>query len=352
MIDQKREEEIAQDHWMNTIFGAIEQDKKRLANTGRSNVKGYDVAEFIRHLLKQLEASEAGQEILRTRNIHLSKLSVVELILVHPAFADLRKFVGVADLFWSHTQAEPFLGARGESTCAFMKFVFARTAVFRQEGGGPGDETNLDMATFLKILGDPVKGVDISVTEEEVEKVHKAAFIDECHSNRVMGGPMGHHKTNARYAKTMAPTKSRFIWMDYFSLRQNEADFDADDIVDLVNEIGNTIVALPMDPRTSVKKQQKPEAEKEEVTSVDPYFSRSFCVLEAFAAIKAEQCRVNTADYIRRSGLAIVQFTERGNEGMSLYRRSKNIDLANAVARRMDDKALILRGFKHLNCAS
>ena len=58
---------------------------------------GYDLVFFLRSWLE-----EQGW----------SKLSVCEVILMDERFSSIRRHIGRSDLFWSHVQAEPFLGEK------------------------------------------------------------------------------------------------------------------------------------------------------------------------------------------------------------------------------------------------
>ena len=107
--------------WIDEKYGAIKADTSHIWNVGRANIIGYDLVAFVRKFLKDAESTSIGQEIKKKRGIDLSKLSVAEFILIHPDFADLRKFVSDANLYWSHIQCEPFLGRGRDSTCAFFE---------------------------------------------------------------------------------------------------------------------------------------------------------------------------------------------------------------------------------------
>merc|ERR1712217_405890 len=58
---------------------------------------GYDLADFLRGWL--------------TREDH-QDLSACEVILLDKRFDDLRQYVGVANVFWSHVQMEGFIGCK------------------------------------------------------------------------------------------------------------------------------------------------------------------------------------------------------------------------------------------------
>lgn len=63
----------------------------------------------------------------------------------------------------------------------------------------------------------------------------------------------------------LPPTSQRFHWVDYFCLRQCQQDFQVDAIIALIADIGFPVAGVDNDL---------------------PYFSRSFSILELYAAIK------------------------------------------------------------------
>lgn len=91
------------DDWLDKIHGPI----KPGGDHAMMNVLGYDACIYVKRWLKENECMDR---------------SVLEAVLTKPEWADLRKYVGVATLFWSHLQSEPLLGL--QSTLSTMSLYF------------------------------------------------------------------------------------------------------------------------------------------------------------------------------------------------------------------------------------
>ena len=203
-------------NWLNAAFGEIKPSKEA-EDVARDNVVGYDVADFIRARLKQY-----GDEY--------TNLSICELIQKHERFEKLRQFVRPAELFWSHVQSEPLIGRRRE-----------------ESGGRMTWSTSFHLCMVLE-------GVSESLLRLNGDSVNPWHF-----------GPRE------------GLSASTSLWIDYFSLRQNQNDFDPRTVVALIAQIGGLVASLT----------EAVEGPGEIDNFV--YLTRSFCVLEAYAAVKAQK---------------------------------------------------------------
>jgi len=131
------------------------------------NVTGYDLADYVRNWQR-----EQG----------LTELSVCEIILVQPEFHQLRQYVGIANVFWSHIQMESFLG--WGSTC-----------------------------------------------HDQTPKNERSTLLQLSTVHRYFGG-------------RLPPRESCFFWIDYFCLRQCRSDFDVDCTIDLIKDVGTVVAAM------------------------------------------------------------------------------------------------------------
>jgi len=94
--------------------------------------------------------------------------------------------------------------------------------------------------------------------------------------------------TDPWHSESLPVSDQRYIWLDYFSLRQAQQDFDLAIICQLIRDIG--ILAAELDAAHDALldgasgEHARPQVKLGKVR----YFSRSFCLFEAFAAITCE----------------------------------------------------------------
>lgn len=84
--------------WLDEAAGPLVENFDGSVGVNYTNMTGYDLVLYLR---KWLESKRFGH------------LSVCEVILTQEEFESLRGLVGVANVFWSHVQIEPFAGFNG-----------------------------------------------------------------------------------------------------------------------------------------------------------------------------------------------------------------------------------------------
>lgn len=155
--------------WLDDVVGPIDSDPIY----GLANVTGYDICDYVREWL--------GREGHQER-------SLCEVILLDDRFADLRPFVGRANVFFSHLQLEKFLG---NASCS------------RDPEGLRACKRSETLYRLEQMLSDA--------------------------------------------ADKFPSPSDQLVWMDYFSLRQAIDDFDPYAIVELVRDTGTVLANLDHD---------------------------------------------------------------------------------------------------------
>lgn len=149
----------SKESWLNDVFGAISVD----GINGRRNVVGYDLCYFIRQWLKMNNMPE---------------YSLCEVVLTHWFFKDLKKFVGVAQLFWSHLQAEPLVSettrVSGDTTT-----LSAISSYLRRYGAGHNLYIWIDYACLRQASNN---AFDLHAI---IEGIHKIGALVACVDKRL-----------------------------------------------------------------------------------------------------------------------------------------------------------------------
>ena len=84
--------------------------------------------------------------------------------------------------------------------------------------------------------------------------------------------------------------KDKFLWVDYFSLRQHKGGgaFEPKLVVETVRQIGCVVASLPEDVdrafATNGRRKKSSDGENDSLVGCSLYLQRSFCLLEVFAA--------------------------------------------------------------------
>lgn len=212
-----------------------------------------------------------------------------------------------------------------------------------------GNMTGYDLADFLRQWLIENEHADKSVCEV-IQSDDRFSHI-RCHVGtakvfwshlqleRFLGGGFGssanprHHSTASLIA--LAIKSDNFfsqddpIWLDYFCLRQCQNDFVPEVVVELIAWIGKMVASLDDSIQFAGK------------NFMAEYLSRSFCVLELFAAVKgrvALQCRTNSCREAVMPRLMSSKPTES-----KFYARGwcGPVNVASAKTRDAKDKELI-----------
>lgn len=136
------------------------------------------------------------------------RLSVCEVVLIDRRFEDLRQYVGKANIFWSHLQMQDF----------------------------------------------------VSKTTHAMKRID---LYDRCSSHRRFNAQ---NQCPPVDSEVLPRESMRMLWLDFFSLRQCQPDFDVNRIIELIGDIGMTVADIDME---------------------GDYFKRSFCVFELYATVHA-----------------------------------------------------------------
>jgi len=155
--------------WLDNQVGTVKKGNVSAAHPsgGLKNVTGCDLAEYIRKW---------------QREKHVDHLSVCEIILVEPEFQDLRQYVGIANVFWSHIQMESFLGS---------------SSTYHDQ-----NEKREDSTLYM------------------LNNAHR------------------------KFQDRLPPKDSCFYWLDYFCLRQCKSDVEVQCTIELIKDIGNVVSAI------------------------------------------------------------------------------------------------------------
>lgn len=127
-----------------------------------------------------------------------------------------------------------------------------------------GYDLNCAIRKWLKEQGAEDKSVCEVLMEKGWVGIGRAeAFLSHVQSEH----PMITLRAMARASRGTYAREAEYIWVDYFSLHQCQKNsFEPEEVVALVGKIGNTVVSMDMQ-RT--------------------YTSRTFCILESYASVKA-----------------------------------------------------------------
>lgn len=197
---------------------------------------------------------------------HNESRSICEVIVSDPSFQHMREYVGTANVFWSHVQLEPFAGLFSE-------------------------------------------------------------VIDEHGHKQVMCSTLYSLFCADSYdtAHILPPFERRFHWLDYFTLRQCQPDFNPYVIVQIIKEIGTVGAVVQFGKGIG-------------------YFEHSCCMLDMYGCV-AGKCGlicINN-ETIRKEELRQILIANPAAVTIDYCRRHWNgpIDAKAARAHRDVDKKLI-----------
>mmetsp|Transcript_68693 Transcript_68693/g.190132 ORF Transcript_68693/g.190132 Transcript_68693/m.190132 type:complete len:299 (+) Transcript_68693:3-899(+) len=108
------------------------------------------------------------------------------------------------------------------------------------------------------------------------------------------------------------------FWVDFLTLRQNVDDFDLPSILEVIANIGTTLVEMPVEP--------------------EQYLSRQFCIFEVFATlsakkqllcypVEAEQAKRNAVEHAGRRLRALAV----RSEDAKAYRADEQAEIASCI---------------------
>jgi len=132
------------------------------------------------------------------------------------------------------------------------------------------------------------------------------------------------NKAEEDFGGRLPAKESRFIWLDYFCLKQCQSDFDTGCTIELIEDIGSVLSAID---------------------SNFDYVNRSFCILELYGAFKGGANLMCMSPLLftkeeMRKVLAVerTKATYSGREGDYWF---GPINVAAAQTRRLEDKNAI-----------
>lgn len=155
----KRDQELSDRFDELAVSGACEKERCRTT--------GYDLLAMLKKWLKDEKFED---------------MSVCEIIITQERFKHLSKEVGIANVFWSHVQIEPFIGWHNNM-----------------------NNGEIVMSTLWNMT----------------------MKADNCDTNKIL-----------------APVDARFHWLDYFCLRQCCNDFNVNRVIGLIGDIGTLVATV------------------------------------------------------------------------------------------------------------